>query len=437
MFHFAPPELNGSGDTTWTPGLTRSLQFAMCFGFPGRTTKATTESATIPPCGSFFVQLLSTRPACVSVSTSSAFERKAMSAGCPATIARACEPDGPYDCVNETPLPADVDVHFAISFCTTGFGVEKATRLTVVPACLACAALAQTRTTGRTSEKRMGRRMTGCPAFPIDLVGIGRTDYCHKEKCGARENLSAFRNEIRERRLLEDAAHLRPELEPDVAQLRRRARVFELVRPHAAHGRDRPLELADHVGDRDLLGRPREPVAALRAALARHEPTAPQLGEDALEELRRDLLRRGELLGRGQAVGMGGELHHRPERVVDSGRDPHALIVIPTTAGARGRTRGADGAGRRGCRPGLSRGSCVRAAPGSSAGRRRRRAGASRMHVAAGGDWEPRGAACSCRAAGRARRGTGRRRRRFQHELPLPVPGAPRGGSGRPTAPPP
>jgi hypothetical protein len=37
---------------------------------------------------------------------SSPVERKAMLAGWPATIARACEPDGPYDCVNETPWPA-------------------------------------------------------------------------------------------------------------------------------------------------------------------------------------------------------------------------------------------------------------------------------------------------------------------------------------------
>src|SRR5581483_2614882 len=39
-FHFAEPELNGLGVTTWTPGLTRSSQLWMCFGFPGRTTNA-------------------------------------------------------------------------------------------------------------------------------------------------------------------------------------------------------------------------------------------------------------------------------------------------------------------------------------------------------------------------------------------------------------
>src|SRR3954471_20920222 len=104
-FHFAEPEGNGSGVTTCTPGLTRSFQPWMCFGFPGRTTKATTESAAIPP--SFaFVQDLEMRPAVATVSMSSPVERKARSAGCPATICLAWEPDGPYDWLNETPCPA-------------------------------------------------------------------------------------------------------------------------------------------------------------------------------------------------------------------------------------------------------------------------------------------------------------------------------------------
>src|SRR5512142_3044477 len=46
-FHFADPELNGFGVTTWTPDLVRSVQLRMCFGFPLRTTNATTESAAI------------------------------------------------------------------------------------------------------------------------------------------------------------------------------------------------------------------------------------------------------------------------------------------------------------------------------------------------------------------------------------------------------
>src|SRR5262249_2014190 len=48
-FHFAEPEGNGSGVTTFTPDLVRSFQVWMCLGLPGRTTKATTESAAMPP----------------------------------------------------------------------------------------------------------------------------------------------------------------------------------------------------------------------------------------------------------------------------------------------------------------------------------------------------------------------------------------------------
>ena len=44
----APPELNGFGKTTWTPGLTRSSHVRMCFGLPLRRTKTTTEFETIP-----------------------------------------------------------------------------------------------------------------------------------------------------------------------------------------------------------------------------------------------------------------------------------------------------------------------------------------------------------------------------------------------------
>ena len=44
----APPELNGFGNTTSTPGFTRSSQVRMCFGFPLRSTNTTTDFETIP-----------------------------------------------------------------------------------------------------------------------------------------------------------------------------------------------------------------------------------------------------------------------------------------------------------------------------------------------------------------------------------------------------
>ena len=48
MFHLAPPEVNGLGSMTSTPGLTRSSQVLMFLGLPLRTMNTTTESVTMP-----------------------------------------------------------------------------------------------------------------------------------------------------------------------------------------------------------------------------------------------------------------------------------------------------------------------------------------------------------------------------------------------------
>ena len=53
-FQRAPPEVNGFGVSTSTPGLTRSSQPLMFFGLPGRTASATTERVTIPFVGVAF-----------------------------------------------------------------------------------------------------------------------------------------------------------------------------------------------------------------------------------------------------------------------------------------------------------------------------------------------------------------------------------------------
>src|SRR5947209_10122227 len=138
----------------------RSAQEWMCFGLPGRTAKATTESATVPPWASVVLQFLDMRPAAAIVSTSRPVDRNAMSQPWPATTARDCDPDGPYDCVNETPLPAAVRLHCATSFSTTGFGVEYATRLSVV--CVTCPAPPpppHPATSGRTTRRNPSRRM--------------------------------------------------------------------------------------------------------------------------------------------------------------------------------------------------------------------------------------------------------------------------------------
>src|SRR5882757_5655327 len=48
MFHCADPDENGLGVTTFMPSFAKSGQSVMCFGFPLRTTRETTESVIIP-----------------------------------------------------------------------------------------------------------------------------------------------------------------------------------------------------------------------------------------------------------------------------------------------------------------------------------------------------------------------------------------------------
>ena len=72
------------------------------------------------------------------------------------------------------------------------------------------------------------------------------------------------------------------------------------------------------------LGRAREPVAALGAALAAHEPALAQVAEDVLEELRRDLLRVRDRVRLRQLVLAGdGQLDRGAHGVVDLRGDAH------------------------------------------------------------------------------------------------------------------
>src|SRR3954452_21990866 len=48
MFHLAPPEVNGFGVSTCTPGLIRSSQVLMPLGLPLRVAMTATESVIIP-----------------------------------------------------------------------------------------------------------------------------------------------------------------------------------------------------------------------------------------------------------------------------------------------------------------------------------------------------------------------------------------------------
>ena len=114
------------------------------------------------------------------------------------------------------------------------------------------------------------------------------------------------RDQVSERRPLEHVAHRRSWS----SQRGCSAAAAPGTRPppaRAAHRRDRPLDRSDDVGDADRLGRPRQRVAALDAALARNQLLVAQLEEDRLQELPRDRLRGRELLGLDEPAG-GGQL---------------------------------------------------------------------------------------------------------------------------------
>ena len=91
--------------------------------------------------------------------------------------------------------------------------------------------------------------------------------------------------------MLEHGAETRAHRNPDVTQPLRVAGVLDLLAPHAADVRERAVDGANDVGQADLRGGPGEPVATLRPAPAADEPGVPEVGEDVLEEVRRDLLR--------------------------------------------------------------------------------------------------------------------------------------------------
>src|SRR5437868_14280781 len=103
----APPELNGFGNTTPTPGFRRSSHVRMCFGLPLRRTKTTTDVAGTPWCA-LAAQFLSTSFDCTRRSTSVEIEKCTTSAGRPAATALLCTSEAANEFENFTPLPAAV-----------------------------------------------------------------------------------------------------------------------------------------------------------------------------------------------------------------------------------------------------------------------------------------------------------------------------------------
>src|SRR5262245_45121677 len=123
MFHFAPPEVNGLGVSTCTPGLARSSHVLRFFGLPLRVPMTATESVIMPLYWSEF-QLASTSLAVTRRVMSGSSEKATMSALRPEATARLWSPDAPYDWVNLTFLPASVFWNAAMSCSYAACGVE-------------------------------------------------------------------------------------------------------------------------------------------------------------------------------------------------------------------------------------------------------------------------------------------------------------------------
>ena len=146
-----------------------------------------------------------------------------------------------------------------------------------------------------------------------------------------REGADALRElaarQIGERDVLQHTAQAGPNGDPDVAQRLRAPLVDHLLRADAADVRERPVNRADHVREAHLGGGSCKPVAAVGAAPAGDDPGVPEIGEDVLEEVRRDLLRLGDPFALDRPVTRRGQLDRRPDRIVRLGRDPHAAIL--------------------------------------------------------------------------------------------------------------
>ena len=121
---------------------------------------------------------------------------------------------------------------------------------------------------------------------------------------------------------------LAPQRDPDLLEGLRVAQEGELVGRLAVDAPQRAVDLADDLGEGDVLGRPGEPVAALCPGTPPHQPGVTQLREDGVEEPQRNLLVGGDPLGGHRTLlRAAGELDHRPHRVVRLGRDRHRPIL--------------------------------------------------------------------------------------------------------------
>src|SRR5258705_12070331 len=115
MFHLAPPEVNGFGVSTCTPGLIRSSQVLRFFGLPLRTPITATESVIMPLYWSLF-QLASTSLAVTRRVMSGSSEKATRAALRPAATAPLWSPEAPDEWGNLTVFAASVARDAARSF---------------------------------------------------------------------------------------------------------------------------------------------------------------------------------------------------------------------------------------------------------------------------------------------------------------------------------
>src|SRR5918994_609071 len=173
---------------------------------------------------------------------------------------------------------------------------------------------------GRPGERRSS------PGHPGALV-LGQREDLGREPAVA---------QVGDRDPLEHAAQGCADGDPDLAEALGVAGVIRGLGRKVLDVRQRPLDGGDHVGQPDLLGRLREPVAASCAAACTHEARVLQLQQDVLQELEGDVLGLGDLLALDRVLAGRGELGGGTDGVVRLGRNPH-----PPPPPLRVRERGA------------------------------------------------------------------------------------------------
>src|SRR5690606_19218271 len=135
------------------------------------------------------------------------------------------------------------------------------------------------------------------------------------------------RRYVREPDLLEDRAFAGAQRDPHLLQGTRGALVPDVLGALAPDAEQGPVDGADDVGEGDLLGLPRQPVAALGAPLAPDESGPAQLAEDVLQEFGRYLLRLGQLDGGHRAAPGDRQFGCGAQRVVNPGGQSHTGII--------------------------------------------------------------------------------------------------------------